>query len=344
MEKEILIIRLSSIGDVIHCTPVARTLKAAWPHCRITWMVGETAADLLKNSPYVDEVIMWSRERFERHIRKLEFTKALRMWRELQKILANREFDAVLDIHGLFLSGMIARQAKAKRRIGLAGARELNPLFMTETALPLGKQVTEKYLGVVKALGINEFDFRMHLALTAENREFAKQYLAKEGILPQERFAVIIPGTTWQSKNWPIDFFCKTIKRLRRDFKIVLGGGKAEAALGMEIEKSCAPGISNAIGKTGLLDMAGIIEQAAIVVTGDTGPLHIAAALGVPTVSVFGPTDPEVYAPVGGDNIVLFHKLGCSFCHKMVCPDGHNMCMYSVAPEDVIEAVYRLTR
>lgn len=344
MEKEILIIRLSSIGDVIHCTPVARSLKAAWPRCRITWLVGEVAAGLVENSPCVDEVIIWSRERFESHLRKLEFSKAMGMWRELKRILEPRNFDAVLDIHGLFLSGMIARQVKSGRRIGLAGARELNSLFVTETAPALGKHVTEKYLGVVKALGIEQFDYRMQLTLADENREAARQYLAEAGILPQERFAVIIPGTTWRSKNWPVDFFCKTIKRLRRDFKIVLGGGKAEIPLGIEIEKDCGPEVINAIGKTGLLDMAGIIEQAAVVVTGDTGPLHIAAALGVPTVSVFGPTDPEVYAPAGQENIVLFHKLTCSFCHKMVCPDGHNMCMYSVAPDEVTAAVYRLAR
>lgn len=203
MGKEILIIRLSSIGDIVHCTPVARSLKAAWPDCRITWLVGETAAALLKYNPDIDEVIIWSRERFEMYLRQFAFRQAFALWHQLQAAFATRKFDILLDIHGLFLTGMIAGQIKADRRIGLRGAKELNPLFMTETAPPLGKHVVDRYLGVLSPLGITHVNRRMTVALSEECRETVQGMLEDAGIFPRDKFIVLSPGTSWPAKNWP---------------------------------------------------------------------------------------------------------------------------------------------
>lgn len=340
--RSILIIRLSSIGDVLHCTPVARSLRQVYPECRITWLVGAVAADLLTYNPHIDEVLVWSRERFERHLCKLELRDAARMWQDLKELLADRYFDVVLDIHGLFLTGMITKQVQAGRKIGMRGAKELNTLFMTETASSLGRHVTDKYLGVLQAIGITEVDRRMQLTLSPAHGEFAAAYLRQAGVLPEERFVVVVPGTTWPSKNWPVEFFIRTIQRLAPQYRIVLGGGKAEAPLGSEIEKACGPSVINAIGQTGLLDLAGLIQKAAVVITGDTGPLHMAAALDIPTVAIFGPTDPAFFAPLGEKHIALTSRLACSFCHKTRCPDGNNMCMYGVAPDEVLQAVSKV--
>ena len=332
-------IRLSSIGDVIHCTPVARSLKIAWPDCKITWLVGEVAAELLKYNPYVDEIIVWSREKFEKHLRSFEFKKAKLMWTSLREQLSVRKFDVVLDIHGLFLTGMIAKLARTDRRIGMSQARELNSLFMTETASPSGSHITDKYLGVLLPLGINGIDHQMFLAISDTERGFADDFLAREGIVPPERFVVIIPGTTWLSKNWPTDLFAQMIQILCKDFKIVMCGGKAEVELGNHIKEQAGVPIVDAVGKTGLLEMAALIEGAAVVIAGDTGPLHIAAALMVPTVSIFGPTNPVTYAPLGQGNAILVNNLPCSFCHKMNCPKGNNLCMSSITPQAVAEQV-----
>lgn len=339
MVKEILIIRLSSIGDVIHCTPVARSLKISWPDCKITWLIGELSAELLKYNPYVDEIIVWSREKFEKHLRSCEFKKASAMWTCLRQQLSARKFDVVLDIHGLFLTGMIAKLARTDKRIGMSQARELNWLFMTETAKPCGTHITDKYLGVLLPLGINNVNHQMFLAISEQEKSFAESFLTREGIVPHEKIIVVIPGTTWLSKNWPTELFAQTIQILCKDFKIVMCGGKAEVELGEEIQKLAGVPIVNAVGKTSLLEMAAIIEKGTVVIAGDTGPLHIAAALMIPTVAVFGPTNPVTYAPLGQGNTVLVNKRPCSFCHKVNCPKGINLCMSAISPDAVAEQV-----
>lgn len=341
MEQEILIIRLSSIGDILHCTPVVSSLKAAWPTCRITWLVGAAAEELIRYNPYIDEIIIWSREDFEQQLRKFAMFKTYDIWRELQKELASRKFYALLDIHGLFLTGVIASQVQATRRIGMSGAREFNSMFMTETARPLSRHIVDRYLSVLKPLGISPVADHMTLVISENNRLFAGKFLAVAGVALSDRLVVLVPGTTWPSKNWPTDFFAKVVDLLHQDFKIVLCGGKAEVKLGRKIQAKAGVTVINAIGRTSVLEMAAILERAVVVVTGDTGPLHIAAALGVPTVALFGPTDPEIYAPQGSQHAVLSHKLACSFCHKVTCPLGHGHCMLSITPEEVVQQVYR---
>ena len=343
MIKEILIIRLSSIGDIIHCTPVARSLKLAWPNCKITWLVGEVSAELIKLNPYVDETIVWSRERFEKHLRNFEYKKAFALWTSLREKLSARKFYAVLDIHGLFLTGLIAKMAKTDRRIGMRQARELNFLFMTKRTPSLGKHITDKYLGVLTALGITSVDHTMTVVVPEKDKQFAQTFLYNEGVLETEKFVVFVVGTTWSSKNWPVDLFVQTAQMLSTDFKIVLCGGNADLALGSKIEEAAHIPMINAIGKTSLLQMAGIIDRATAIVSGDTGPLHIAAALGIPAVAMFGPTNPSTYAPQGPKNVILFTKLSCSFCHKTSCPTGNPICMSSITPAEVVKQVYRVT-
>lgn len=344
MEKEILIIRLSSIGDVIHCTPVAGALKAAWPDCKITWLVGEVCADLIQYNPHVDTVLVWSRERFEKHLRAYQFTEAYSMWRSLQQQLAAKRFYAALDIHGLFLTGMIARQVKTDRRIGLRDAREMNPRFMTQTADPLGQHIIDRYLGVLVPLGITPAYRDMTLVVPAAAKQFAEHYLDSHRIGPQKRLAVLIPGTTWPTKNWPPECFAVTANALAQDFTVMLCGSKGELGIGQEIAAKAGIPIINAIGQTNLLEMAALLERADVVIAGDTGPLYMAAALSVPTIAIFGPTDPATYTPPGSQNAALCNKQACAFCHKTKCPTGSCICMSAVTPEAVIEQVYQIVK
>ena len=340
--REILIIRLSAIGDVIHCTPVAASLKAAWPDCRITWLVGEVAADLVRYNPHVDEAIVWSRERFERHLRDCELRRAAAMWRELRRTLAGRRFYAVLDVHGLFLSGMIARMAETGRRIGMSGTKELNALFMDETAAPLGRHITDRYLGVLRPLGIVPTERRMTLALPEEAVRAADGLLDDLALPRRRRLAVLAPGTTWPAKNWPAVLYARAARLLAGDFTVMLCGSRAEAPLAREIAAAAGVPVANATGRTGLLELAAVLAKAAVVVAGDTGPLYMAAAVGTPTVGIFGPTDPARLAPPGEKNAVVVSRQACSFCFRRTCPGGAAACMSGVTPEQVVKQVYRV--
>lgn len=342
MIKEVLIIRLSSIGDVMHCTPVARAIKTAWPECRITWLVGEVCADLIKYNPYVDEYIVGSKERFEKHLKRCEFKKAWSMWQDLIARLSAKQFYAVLDVHGLFLTGVIAKKMKVERRIGLYDARELNSLFMTETGQSTGRHITDRYLSVLGPLGIIPNNNDMTLVVPDSAKRFAADFLKQVDVIPGEKVVVLVPGTTWPSKNWPSEFFAITASLLASDFKIILCGGKSEIAVGLEIEAQAKATVINAIGQTSLLEMAALLERASVIVAGDTGPLYIAAALNVPTVAIFGPTDPANYKPPGDRSAAVFNQQECSFCHKHKCPTGKADCMKNVSPQEVVKKVYHL--
>lgn len=336
--KEILIIRLSSIGDVLHCTPVAKTLKTAWPNCKITWLVGEMCAQLLQYNPYVDELLIWSREKFEKHLHHRAWKKAWKLWQELRGMLIPRSFYAVLDIHGLFLTGMMARMPKAERIIGMSQAKEGNPFFMKETATFKGSHVTERYLAVLKPLGITATDDTMTLTLSDESKTFAGRFYQNMKVGSQKK-AVLVPATTWFSKNWPADYYAALTDLLHPTYSVILCGGPGDKKIGDEIKAKSQGHITDAIGKTSLLEMAAIIEKADVVISGDTGPLHIAAALKVPTVSVFGPTNPKMYGPKGHLHRKLVHFMPCSFCHKKQCRLGTQACMKSILPKTVAAEV-----
>ncbi|HMM20750.1 MAG TPA: glycosyltransferase family 9 protein [Selenomonadales bacterium] len=344
MGKQILIIRLSSIGDVVHCTPVAASIKTAWPDAKVTWLVSEVSADVIRFNPDIDEIWIWSRERFEGYLRRREWKKAAQMWRSLGAQLSTRRFDAVLDIHGLLLTGLIARRVKTPRRIGLQGARELNPLFMTETAAPTGTKIVDRYLGVLKPLGIVPAVRRMRMVVPEEAALWAEGYLREAGPLDHDRLAVLVVGTTWPSKNWPPGFFATTARMLARDFTVVLCGGKSEADAAARIAAASGVPVVNAVGETSLLEMSALLNRAAVVITGDTGPLHIAAALGVPTVALFGPTDPALFNPEGRQHAFLVKRQACSHCHKQRCRAGKIDCMSSIEPAAVVRTAYAVSR
>lgn len=343
MSREILIIRLSSIGDVIHCTPVAGALKAAWPDCKITWLVGEVCADLIKYNPHVDEIIVWSRERFDKYVKDCQFTQAFAVWKELKRALANKSFYAALDIHGLFLTAMIAKQVKTNRRIGMSQAGECNPWFMTETAVPIGHHIIDRYLSVLINLGITPSFRDMTLVVPETAKKFAQEYLQAANVCSHDKIAVLVPGTTWPTKNWAPELFAATAAQIDKDFKILLCGGKNELPLGEEIAaKAGDVPIINAIGQTSLLEMAAFLEMATVVIAGDTGPLYMAAALRTPTVAIFGPTNPETYTPPGNTNAAVFNEQPCAYCHKTRCPQGNALCMTSVTPVQVVKQVYHV--
>lgn len=338
MNKDILLIRLSAIGDVIHTTPVAASLKAAWPDCRLTWLVGEVAAPLLQENPNVDEVLVWSRERFEQCLRRGAVRQAWQLWQQLKALLAARPYYAVLDVQGLFLTGLIARQAQAEHYIGMTGTREGNSLFMNQTAAPLGAHVTERYLGVLTALGIMPERKPMSVVLPTESRQAAAALLQACG-MGVRRLVVLVPGTTWASKNWLPSHFVETARLLAAEFDILICGGPSDVPLAAQIKDAAADIVCDCTGKTDLLAMGALLARADVVVAGDTGPLHMAAALGTATVSIFGPTDPAYFAPQGERHAVLTACQACSFCHKRSCPERHGYCMKLVKPQDVARRV-----
>ncbi|MEG6585408.1 glycosyltransferase family 9 protein [Dendrosporobacter sp. 1207_IL3150] len=342
----ILIVRLSSIGDVLHCTPVARSLKEALPSCHITWIVGQVAADMVRFNPYIDEVHIWPREKWEKAMRSAKFKEAWQIWQDLKDYFKSKHFDIALDIHGLFLSGMVTAASKATRRIGMSNTRELNSLFMNEIAPMYDEDihVIQRYLSILRPLNITTTDYKMTLETPKEADEFARNFLSTHGVKPTDKIVAVNPVTTWSAKNWPPENFAKVIQELAANNKILLCGGPSDKAVAEKIIELASVPVINAVGQTTLLEMAALLKLSNVLVVGDTGPLHMAVALGTPSVSIFGATAPSRFGPLDPGHIVLKGQVECAPCYKTVCKTKDIRCLKSVKPEAVIEQTLEILK
>ena len=341
--KRFLLIRLSSIGDVLHSTPVAQALKQAMPSAHITWVVGENPAGMLQSNPWLDEVYVWPREKWEAYMRQGRLGEAWKLWDQLRRDLRSRNFDVALDIHGLFLSGMVALASGAPRRIGLPNTRELNNWFMTETAQPHrgDKHVIQRYASILRPLGITTTDPTMTLVIDQESELFAKGFLQSQGFVAGQRLIAIVPATTWPSKNWPPDYFATVANYLGQSAVVLLCGSPGDRRIADEVLKQTRVPVIDAVGQTSLIQLAALLAQSTAVITGDTGPLHMAIALGIPSVSIFGPSSPEKFGPLMGPHTALTAASSCLSCFKHQCRQTEH-CMATVSPRDVLQAVKNL--
>lgn len=339
----ILIVRLSSIGDVLHATTVAHNLKQSYPDCHLTWIVSRTAAELLQYNPDIDEVFIWSREDFEQALHQRQFGKILHSIQLLRDFFSTHPFDIALDIHGLFMSGVITWLSKAPRRIGMSGTRELNWLFMNEFATPSqSPHKIKHYLSVLESFAGNKEDYRLILKLPTTLSDFAIKFFDENQVDTRKKILMVNPWTSWRSKNWGIENFAQCLTQLPDTIEILLCGGPADEKNNQKIIAATKRPLIDITGKTRLLELAALFSQADLVLTGDTGALHIATALNIPTISLWGPTHPRKYGPLVPGHTFICSENTCCNCDKTKCRLQTNACMNSISPNLVSEKIIDL--
>jgi heptosyltransferase-1 len=338
----ILIIKPSSPGDILHSLPVLHALRGRFPNARIAWLVATPFVDLLSTHPAIDELIPFDRKRYGFLGRSLRIT-----WEFVRFIgeLRSRRFDLAIDLQGLFRSGFLALASGAPVRVGPADVRELAGLFYTHRAEPIDADAhaVDKNMAVAAVLGVAEgpLDFTPHLS--DDDRRAAESLLREAGVEPAGRFAVLVPGTRWETKRWPARRFGELARRLRAEhgLSVVLVGGGGDLAAGADAVAASDGAARNLCGRTTLRQAAAIIERAALVVTADSTPMHLAAALNRPLVALFGPTNPARTGPYGRLADVVRLDLPCSPCYYRKlshCPYGQ-ACMWDLDIQRVAEAV-----
>jgi lipopolysaccharide heptosyltransferase I len=324
--QRILIIKPSSLGDVTHALPVLSLLRRRWPEARISWLVAPACAGLLEGLSTLDEVIVFERRRFGTAWRNpAAGLDLIRFKRDLKR----RGFDLVIDLQGLFRSGWLAWQTGSPVRIGFANAREFAPLFYTHRVLidSLDQHAVERYLKIARALGCDDGPVEFHFPVTDEHRRYI------DSLIPAaERFAVLLPGANWETKRWPAEDFEAMVEPLRKRFGLrsVLVGGPDAQELASRI-----PSALNLAGKTNLPQLVALLERASLVIANDSGPMHIAAALGRPLVTLFGPTNPIRTGPYGRSDSVVRVNIYCSPCYSRRC--SHQSCMGWLAVDQVLK-------
>lgn len=345
----ILVVRLSAIGDVLHSTAVVHNLKRLCPSCHITWLVSPPASLLLEGNPDIDRLLVWDRRPFDEAARHLDLHKLRQALKEARQILAPWQFDIALDIQGLFLSGLLTHMSHAPRRIGIHERHEGNFLFMSEMAPNIpDRHKIRRYMTALYPLGIEAGDFEPGLVLRvpASAEDFAQEILARYGIAvhePSRPLLLVNVRTTWPDKNWPPVSFGEALKELPDNIQIVFTGAPADIPYIQEAQQAMGSRHSLSLaGKTNLKQLAGVFQNADLLLTGDTGPLYIAEAVGLPTLSLWGPTHPDIYGPLTKGHHFILTPNDCHSCCKTKCRHKTNACMNAIKPSVVRDALLKL--
>lgn len=340
--RRILLIKPSSPGDIIHALPVLHGLRRRYPQSHIAWLVATSFCNLLEADPALSEVIPFDRRRFGRLGRSVKVT---REFMSFVGTLREKAFDLVIDLQGLFRSGFLALASAAPVRIGFAGARELAWMFYTEK-LPKGgpnDHAADRNYRIATLLGFDDRPMDFSLSLAAGDRAHAATLLQEVGLAQNNGYAVLVPATRWETKCWPPDRFgaLARILRERHNLSSILVGGPSDITAGQIAAGASEGAAHNLCGRTTLRELAALIERAAVVVTADSTPMHMAVAQSRPLVALFGPTNPRRTGPYGRLNDVLRIDLECSPCYfkkLSQCPHQH-ACMQRLDVERVAEDV-----
>jgi heptosyltransferase-1 len=340
--ERVLIIKPSSPGDIIHALPVLHGLRRRYPDAHIAWLVAASFADLIAADPALNEVIPFDRRRFGWLGRDMAITVE---FASFVQTLRERRFDLVIDLQGLFRSGFIALASGARTRIGFANAREMGRLFYTHHVRILDEDMhaAERNYLVAPLLDFTDEPMDFSVAITPADRQAADQLRKQAGLVARERYAVLVPATRWETKCWAAERFGELARRLSEQcgLRSVLIGGASDEAAGARAAETSGGAAVNLCGRTTLRQLAALIETAGVVVTADSTPMHLAAALGRPLAALFGPTNPARTGPYGRGADVLRLGLECSPCYLKrlkECPYDH-ACMRDLSVEAVLEAV-----
>jgi lipopolysaccharide heptosyltransferase I len=346
-DPRIAIIKLSSLGDVLHALPVLCGLKKQLPRSRISWLVEPQFQELLLGHEDLEQVITLDTKTWRRQLKDpSQFRQGWQALCRARQRLRGCKFDLALDLQGLFKSGLATLATGAATRLGFhprACREPIAALFTSQWVRPAeGVHVIEKNLTFLKHLGLDASTVQFKLPVSAAARQWAGEWLEQRFASPQRRPLVVIhPGSRWPSKCWPKQRYIQLIKLLQqRRVDILLSGGPGEGNLLAEIN----PALPQALGFS-LAHLMALLERCDLMVASDTGPLHLAAALGRPTVAFYGPTPygPGRNGPYGPGHIIFDAQLPCSGCGHRDCADLK--CMQAISVPEVLGAViYQLKK
>lgn len=342
---KILIVKLSALGDVVHTLPALNALRKKYPHAHITWLVETAAADIIRDHPALDTMIVSKRKEWIRNIEEGEWFNTIKNIGAFIRTLRNTRYDMVIDFQGLFKSGILVALCKGDRKIGYDQTREESYRFLTERMPPfdLNQHAILRYLNLLKASGItNNNDIIFGIPVKDNERQKAhlllKQYRWHEG----NRFIAINPMAKWKTKLWVPQKFAALADQIIKKHKVsvVFTGSQEDQKAVQEITSLMQEKGINLSGKTDLLTLAALYEKADCLISTDTGPMHVAAAMGTPVIALFGPTASWRTGPFGSGHTIMRKGIPCSPCFKKHC--AHVDCMHEIEVAEVLSAVSKV--
>jgi lipopolysaccharide heptosyltransferase I len=328
--RRILFIKPSSLGDIVHALPTLAALRRKFPEAHIAWLVKRQWAGLLERADGLDRV--WP------------VGPGPGGWLAEVPRLRAEHFDLAVDLQGLLRSALMARLAGCPVRVGFANGREGSPLFYTQRVpVPAGEMhAVDRYLLVADALGAGtrekpQFRFR----ISPSDREEVAETLRRHGLKPGASWIAMNVSARWPTKRWPLASFAAVADRLHDEGagRIVLIGGPDDPADARAVQSLMKTAPVDVTGATDVGLLPALLQSASLLVTNDSGPMHVAAAVGTPVVALFGPTSAARTGPYGTGHRVLARQLPCSPCFSRECRNPVDReCLTSITAEQVVDA------
>ncbi len=319
------------IGDMVLLTPALRALKQVYPESRLELLLRPLVADLMESHPYVDACIV--DEKTGGRCRSLT---------KLVGQIRNKSFDLAVVLHPTsFRNALLPFLARVPIRIG-TNVSGRGMLLTKSCRDDTSVHEVHRYLRVLHLLDIDTASDDLEFWHTDADRQFIENLLRAEGVSSDDRLIAVNLGTTWTTKRWEVENFAEVIEqitRLAQGTKVVLTGSLTEQRLADALHTSL-PTI-NLVGKTSILQLGALLERCEVCLTCDSGPMHIAAAVGTPTVALFGPTDPIRHRPYGIGHTVIEEPVSCRPCYKRSChlQDTPYLCMQEIGTTEVVKVV-----
>ncbi len=354
---KILIIKPSSLGDVIHSLPFLKAIKNTFHDADIEWVISKNLKEILEGNPLINRLIVFDKDSWTK-IGNL--SKTVKEAIGLINILKSGHYDMVVDLQGLLRSGLITFFTSSPLKVGFKNAREGSSIFYNKKISVNGSlHAVDRYLEIAKAIrqglgvslrpmggqstthgGSDKAEFPLYVDKTAT--ENIKKLL---GGLKEKEYVVVIPSARWETKRWSPENFGTLISKV--SVPCIVTGSRADEQVVKEVMRFSNGKGTNFCGKTDLKELTALIAGAKAVVSNDSGPMHIAAALGALVIALFGPTDPYKTGPYGWSEIraeqekknlrVIRASISCSPCFKKKCKDP--LCMRGISVDTVLEEI-----
>ena len=336
--KRILIVRTDRIGDVVLSTPVIEALRTAYPGSFVAIMVSPAAREIVEGNPYLNEVIVFDKSKFKGFPGAFKFARLLR----------EKKFDTALVLHPTKRAHILIWLAGIPRRVGLNKKYG----FLLTDRLPHVKQFGEKHeveynLDILRVAGVNAGKNGLFVPVRDSDKLRVRRLLKENGFSDKDEFVVLHPGASCPSKRWSGEGFGLVGDEVSRRFnkKIVIVAGPDDIEFGHKARESMSLGALDLSGDISVGELAALLQKARLLISNDSGPVHIAAALGVPVVAVFGRNQPGLsfkrWGPLGKNDIIIHKEAGCVECLAHNCKAGFK-CLSAITPEEVIEAAGRI--
>lgn len=356
--RRILIMRAGAFGDILMGTSLLAALREAYPEAHLTWIAEHSEMQAIDANPYIDEVLQWDSAYWKRMVRRVQYPLWLLRVLQIQKMLRRNQYDIFISFQPEEWA-LLARGIGAPLRVGIFDTFRRfyrvqqtsgnTRLYTHAYAYPnLPDHRIDQYLLTLQALGLPPNPVApLSMGYTEADKEVVRRFLVDNGFSGDSPLVLLAPLTTWPTKCWPLERYAALGDALVEQHGcrvVVIGSAKERNTVeALAAQMKLRP--LTAAGTLSFRQMAALVDQSALVVSGDTGPMHVASALGVPQVALFGPTSPKWYGPRSPYAVSLLHPVPCGPCDQKFCPntgEAYMQCMKLLTLPEVLDAALSL--